>query len=79
MGRTNRKLIKPSRYKQLHERATFCKRLALGADDPKFAATLQALADEYEGEAARAEPQMETPATARDLVEARNAYPKLTG
>lgn len=79
MGRTNRKLIKPSRYKQLHERATFCKRLALGAADPKFAATLQALADEYEGEAARVETQMETSTRARELAEARNAYPKLTG
>ena len=62
MGRTNRKLIKLSRSKQLHERASFCKRLALGAADPKFAAKLQALADEYEGEAA-AETQMEAPAT----------------
>jgi hypothetical protein len=79
VGRTNRKLIKPSRYKQLHERATFCKRLALGAADPKFAATLQALADEYEGEAARVETQMETSTRARELAEARNAYPKLTG
>jgi hypothetical protein len=79
VGRTNRKLIKPSRSKQLHERATFCKRLALGAADPKFAAMLQALVDEYEGEAARAETQMETPATARELAEARNAYAELTG
>ena len=79
MGRTNRKLIKLSRSKQLRERATFCKRLALGAADPKFAAMLQALADGYEGEAARAETQMETPATARELAEGRNAYAELTG
>ena len=40
---------------------------------------LQALADGYEGEAARAETQMETPATARELAEGRNAYAELTG
>ncbi len=33
----------------------FFKRLAVGAADPKFAAKLQTLVDEYEGEAARAE------------------------
>lgn len=54
MGRTNRNLIKQSRSQQLYERAVFCKRLAIGAADANFAATLQALADEYEGEAARA-------------------------
>jgi hypothetical protein len=61
VGRTNRKLIKQSRSQQLYERAVFCKRLAIGAADANFAATLQALADEYEGEAARAASQMEAP------------------
>lgn len=79
MGRTNRKLIKPSRSKLLHERATFCKRLAVGAADPKFAATLQSLADEYEGEAARAETQMETHATPRELAQAGSICLELTG
>lgn len=65
MGRTNRKLIKLSRSKQLQERANYCRRLADGAADPKFTATLQALADEYEGKAARVEAQMETAATLR--------------
>ena len=54
MGRTIRKSIKQSRSKQLYERAFFFKRLAVGAADPTFAAKLQILADEYEGEAARA-------------------------
>jgi hypothetical protein len=79
VGRTNRKLIKPSRSRQLQERANSCKRLAIGAVDPKFAAKLQALADEYEAEAARVEAQMEIPATLREPAEVRNAYPELTG
>ena len=41
----------------------FFQRLAVGAADPKFAAKLQPLVDEYEGEAARAEAPVETPAT----------------
>ena len=53
MGGTNGKLNKHAESKQLYERATFFKRLALGAADEKFAAKLQALVDEYEGEAAR--------------------------
>lgn len=76
---TNRKLTKPSRSRQLLERATFCKRLAVGAADPGFAGTLQALADEYEGEAARVETQMATRVTSRDRAKARSAYPELTG
>ena len=80
MGRTNRKMIKPVRSRQLLERANYCKRLAVGAADPKFAAMLQALADEYEVEASRTEAQMETLATLREPAEAtRNAYPELTG
>ena len=66
MGRTNCKLIKPSGSKQLHERANFFKRLAVGAADPNFAAKLQTLVDEYEGEAARVETQAATPAMPRD-------------
>jgi hypothetical protein len=41
----------------------FFKQLAVGAADPKFAAKLQALVDEYEGEAARAERSLGTRAT----------------
>ena len=55
MSGANRKLIKHTGSKQLHERAAFFKRLAVGAADPEFAAKLQALVDEYEGEAARVE------------------------
>jgi hypothetical protein len=76
---TNRKLMKPSRSRQLLERATFCKRLAVGAADPSFAATLQTLADEYEGEAARVETQTATRAVSRGSAEAGGAYPDLTG
>jgi hypothetical protein len=63
MDRTNEKSIKQHRSKQLYERAFFFKRLAIGAADPKFAAKLQVLVDEYEGEAARAE--TEEPASSR--------------
>ncbi len=59
MGRPNCELTKPYGSKQLHERATFFKRLAVGAADPTFAAKLQALVDEYEGEAARMEREVE--------------------
>ncbi|WP_156795876.1 hypothetical protein [Bradyrhizobium icense] len=47
-------MIKLSRAELLHERAAFCKRLAIGAGDPGFSEKLQALADEYEAEAAQA-------------------------
>jgi hypothetical protein len=63
VGRPNCELIKPYGSKQLRERAMFFKRLAVGAADPKFAAKLQTLVDEYEGEAARAERSLETRAT----------------
>ena len=59
MGRANCKLIRHIGSKQLYERATFFKRLAVGAADAKFAAKLQALIDEYEAKAAR----VETPTT----------------
>ena len=55
MSEANCRLIKHAGSKQSYERATFFKRLAVGADDPKFAAKLQALVDEYESEAARVE------------------------
>ena len=58
----NCKSIKHAEIKQLRERATFFKRLATGAADPRFSAKLQALVDEYEGEAARVEISVETPA-----------------
>lgn len=54
VGRTKHKLIKLSRAELLHERAVFCKRLAIGAADPGFAEKLQILVDEYEAEAAQA-------------------------
>jgi len=79
VGRTNRKLIKPSRSKQLQERTNYCRCLAIGAAEPKFTATLQALANEYEGEAERVEAQMETAATLRESAEVRTAHPELAG
>lgn len=79
MGRTIRKSIKQSRSKQLYERAFFFKRLAVGAADPTFAAKLQILADEYEGEAARAASLMEAPAIRLEREEAPNAPQRRTG
>ncbi|MCK1515462.1 hypothetical protein IVB22_23490 [Bradyrhizobium sp. 190] len=66
VDRTNNKSIKQHRSKQLYERAFFFKRLAIGAADPKFAVKLQALVDEYESEAARAELEMEQHAAPRE-------------
>ncbi len=79
MGRTNRKLIKPSRSAQLQGRADFCMRLAVGAGDPKFAAKLQVLADEYEAEAARVEALKEISSMPREPTEIRSAGPEFTG
>jgi hypothetical protein len=55
VNEANCKLIKHAGSKQSYERATFFKRLAIGAADAKFAAKLQTLVDEYES-AARTEP-----------------------
>lgn len=63
MSRTSRKLIKPSRVKQLHDRAGFFQRLVDGAGDRKFAAKLQGLIDEYERGARLAAAETETPRT----------------
>jgi hypothetical protein len=63
VGRANCELNKPYGSKHLRARAMFFKQLAVGAADPKFAAKLQALVDEYEGEAARAERSLGTRAT----------------
>ena len=63
MGRANSGLIK--RYdgsKQQQARAAFFERLAVGAADPKFAAKLQVLVDEYNAEAARMERAVRRPA-----------------
>jgi hypothetical protein len=79
VGRTIRKLIKQSRSKQLYERAFFFKRLAIGAADPKFAAKLQPLADEYEGEAARAALLMEAQGMPGEREEAGCAPERHTG
>ena len=78
MGQSIRKAIKQSRSKQLYERALF-KRLAVGAADPKFAAKLQTLADEYEGEAARAASLMEAPGMRIEREEAQSAPQRRTG
>jgi hypothetical protein len=63
---TNDKSLREHRSKQLYERAFFFKRLAIGADDPHFAAKLKPLVDEYESEAARAMREMEQPVTPQD-------------
>ena len=63
MTDTNEKSLREHRSKQLYERAFFFKRLAIGADDPHFAAKLKPLVDEYESEAARAMLEIEQPAT----------------
>lgn len=75
MGRTNRKLIKPSRSKQLRSRAVFCKSLAVAVGNVRFAAMLRTLADEYEGEAQRAA-LVETPDVPRRFERIRNALPE---
>jgi hypothetical protein len=59
VGRPNCELIKRYGSKDLQARAMYFKRLAVGAADPKFAAKLQVLVDEYEGEAARMEREAE--------------------
>jgi hypothetical protein len=79
VSQTKGKLIKQSRSKQLYERAFLFKRLAVGAADPKFAAKLQTLADEYEGEAARAASLMEAPTMPLERKEARSAPERHTG
>jgi hypothetical protein len=76
VGRTKSKSIKPSRTEQLHERAVFVRRLADGAGNLKFATKLQALVDEYEGEARRAASQTEAPGTPQELEGASGTYPE---
>lgn len=49
--------------KQLYERASYFKRLAIGAADPKFSAKLQPLVDEYESKAARSMLEAESAAS----------------
>jgi hypothetical protein len=44
-----------SESKKLRERAIYCRRLAVGVDDPQFALKLNAIADEYEAKAAEAD------------------------
>jgi hypothetical protein len=78
VDRTKRKLIKQSRSRQLYERAFFFKRLAIGAADPTFSAKLQALVDEYEGEAAAAS-LIEAPSTPGEREQARYAPERRTG
>lgn len=59
MGRPKCELMKLYGSKQLHARAMFFRRLAVGAADPTFTAKLQVLAEEYEGKAARMEREVE--------------------
>ena len=66
MDQKEDKSLKECRSKQLYERALFFKRLAIGADDPKFATRLQALIEEYEKEAARAKLEIGQPAGPRE-------------
>lgn len=66
MNQTNDKSLKRLRSNQLHERALFFKRLAIGAANPKFAAKLQGLVEEYEGAAARIALEVETAAMQGD-------------
>lgn len=73
MGRTRRKLIKPSRTEQLRDRAVFCKRLADGAGDRRFAEKLQGLIDEYERGAALAASLEETSGAPQRLGDAPTA------
>jgi hypothetical protein len=63
----------PSRATQLQERANYCRRLAVGAADRKFAATLLALAAEYEVEVTRIEAQTEGTTALRKAEPALNA------
>lgn len=70
MHQKNDKSLKQDRSKQLYERAFFFKRLAIGAADPKFAAKLQPLVDEYESEAARAMLEMQQAAPPRETPDA---------
>lgn len=49
---TSEKSFKQQQSKQMHDRAFFFKRLAIGAADATFAAKLQVLVDEYERAAA---------------------------
>jgi hypothetical protein len=44
-----------SEGKKLRERAINCRRLAVGAGDPKFTLKLNALANEYEAKAVQAD------------------------
>ena len=73
------KSLKQIRSKQLYERAFFFKRLAIGAADPKFAAKLQVLVDEYESAAARAKLEMEAPASGSSREETASAPQHRTG
>lgn len=66
VNQTDDPSLKRLRSKQLHERAFFFKRLAIGAADPKFAAKLQGLVDEYESAAASMALEAETAALRGD-------------
>tara|TARA_E500000081_G_scaffold128078_1_gene136191 strand:+ start:167 stop:349 length:183 start_codon:yes stop_codon:yes gene_type:complete len=51
----SRKRPETAESKKMRERATMCHRLAVGADHPAFALKLNALAEEYEAKAVKAE------------------------
>ncbi len=71
MDQTNDKSLKRLRGKQLSERAFFFKRLAIGAADPKFAAKLQGLVEEYENAAASITLEVESAALQGDSAQAQ--------
>jgi hypothetical protein len=71
VNHTNDKSLKQLRSKQLYQRATFFKQLAIGAADPEFSAKLKPLVDEYESEAARALLEMAEPATPQEAAASR--------
>ena len=71
MDQTNDKSLKRLRGKQLNERAFFFKRLAIGAADPKFAAKLQGLVEEYENAAACITLEVESAAPQGDSAQAQ--------
>jgi hypothetical protein len=78
VGRTNRKLM-PPRATQLQERANYCRRMAVGAADRKFAAMLLTLAAEYEMEVTRVQAQREVSTAPRKVKEIASAHATLSG
>jgi hypothetical protein len=53
MNRKPLETLETPESRKLRERALNCHRLAVGAGDPQFTLTLNAIADEYEAKAAQ--------------------------